>query len=104
MTGRRHCRPELLVGRRKLFCGFVQRQGCCFNRVRLAVEHLRYAVALGPVLGFLKSRGSFGYLLIECVQSIVYCDPLLLGIPHFRICLFEALLIAIGYDQLAANC
>ena len=56
------------------------------------------------VLGFLKSRGSFGCLLIECVQSIVYCDPLLLGIPHFRICLFEALLIAIGYDQLAANC
>ena len=32
------------------------------------------------------------------------CDPSLLGMSHFGICLIEDLLIAIGDDQLAASC
>ena len=52
----------------------------------------------------LEPRSNFGYLPIESAQSIIYCEPLLFGLSHFRICLIKGPLIAIGDDQVTASC
>jgi hypothetical protein len=64
-AGRGHRTSQLPIGRSKLLGGLIYVQTRLLDRIRLQLEHLRYALTLGLILGFLKSGCCLSYLLIE---------------------------------------